>query len=205
MQQSPGYLFLLDGKFMHSAVNRKCQTYLEKCLFWHHPQTIIYNKIMVMIMTPWISKMLRISDISLTHWPLGRSECHSKNGIFNLVLLIGIFKSSHDNALGWMSQDLTDNKSTYPASREMLDRRWANVVTYLGATSANDVGPTWICPSVQRWHNVVTHPTMKLCQHFANIITYCILLDLMVGTTFAICLYQWLAKYWHNFIIAHCL
>ena len=92
-----------------------------------------------------------------------------------------------------------------PASREMLDRRWANVVTYVGAMSANDVGPMWICPSVQRWHNVVTPPTMTLCQRFANVITYCILLYLMVGTTFAHCLYEWLAKHWRNFIIAHCL
>ena len=92
-----------------------------------------------------------------------------------------------------------------PASREMLDRCWANVVTYVGAMSANDVGPTWICPSVQRWHNVVTPPTMTLCQRFANVITYCILLYLMVGTTFPHCLYEWLAKHWHNFIIAHCL
>ena len=29
-----------------------------------------------------------------------------------------------------------------PASREMLDRRWANIVTYIGATPANDVEPT---------------------------------------------------------------
>ena len=63
-----------------------------------------------------------------------------------------------------------------PASREMLDRRWANVVTYVGATSANGVGPTWICPSVQRWHNVATPPTMTLCQRFANVITYCIVI-----------------------------
>ena len=28
-----------------------------------------------------------------------RSECDSENVIFNLVLLIGIFRSSHDNAL----------------------------------------------------------------------------------------------------------
>ena len=27
----------------------------------------------------------------------GRSGCDSKNGIFNLVLLIGNFRSSHDN------------------------------------------------------------------------------------------------------------
>ena len=42
----------------------------------------------------------------------GRSECDSKNVIFNLVLLIGISRSSHDNALQWMPQDLTDDKST---------------------------------------------------------------------------------------------
>ena len=42
----------------------------------------------------------------------GRSECDSKNVIFNLVLLIGILRSSHDNALWRMPQDLTDNKST---------------------------------------------------------------------------------------------
>ena len=33
----------------------------------------------------------------------GGSECNSQNGIFNIVLLIGIFRSSHDNALGWMA------------------------------------------------------------------------------------------------------
>ena len=42
---------------------------------------------------------------------LERSECNSKNGIFNLVLLIGIFRS-YDNAFRWMPQDLTDDKST---------------------------------------------------------------------------------------------
>ena len=41
----------------------------------------------------------------------GRSECNSENGIFSLVLLIGIFRSSHNNALWWMPQDLTDDKS----------------------------------------------------------------------------------------------
>ena len=74
------------------------------------------------------------------------------------------------------SSENEQSSSDIPASREMLDRRWANVVTYVGATSANDVGPTWICPSVQRWHNVATPPTMTLCQSFANVITYCIVI-----------------------------
>ena len=46
---------------------------------------------------------------SLAH---GRSGCDFKNEIFNLVLLIGIFRSSHDNAFRWMPWDLTDDKST---------------------------------------------------------------------------------------------
>ena len=77
----------------------------------------------------------------------------------------------------------------YPASREMLDRRWANVITYVGAMSANDVGPTWICPSVQRWHNVITPPTMTLCQRnnllhfviFDGLYYVCTLFIWMVG------------------------
>ena len=42
----------------------------------------------------------------------GISECDSKNVTFNLVLLIGIFRSSHDNALWLMIENLTDDKST---------------------------------------------------------------------------------------------
>ena len=37
--------------------------------------------------------------------------CDSKTVIFNLTLLIGVFRSSHDNALRWMPGDLTDDKS----------------------------------------------------------------------------------------------
>ena len=42
----------------------------------------------------------------------GRSGCNFKSVIFTLVLLIGIFKSSTDNAINWMPQDFTDDKST---------------------------------------------------------------------------------------------
>ena len=42
----------------------------------------------------------------------GRPRCHFKTAIFNLLLLIGIFTSSKDNALRWMPRDLTDDKST---------------------------------------------------------------------------------------------
>ena len=41
----------------------------------------------------------------------GRSEYDSWNVIFNLDLLIGVFRSSFDNALQLMPQDITDDKS----------------------------------------------------------------------------------------------
>ena len=57
--------------------------------------------------------------LRLTHWPLGEldslthwSTFDFKNAIFNLVLLIGICRSSCDNALRWMSQELDDDLST---------------------------------------------------------------------------------------------
>ena len=80
------------------------------------------------------------------------------------------------------------------ALSQPAEKCWADVITCIGATSANDAGPTWLCPSVQRWHNIVTFPTMTLCQRFANIITYCILLYMMVGTTLAQCIMNgWLS------------
>ena len=42
----------------------------------------------------------------------GRSWCNIRNVIFNLALLIGVFKSSCENVLRWMPQDLTDDEST---------------------------------------------------------------------------------------------
>ena len=61
----------------------------------------------------------------------GRSECDSENVIFNLVLLIGIFRPSHDNALWWMPQDLSDDKSTLVQVMACDIRQqaitWANV------------------------------------------------------------------------------
>ena len=41
-----------------------------------------------------------------------RPGCHFKTAIFNLVLLIAIFRFAKDNALRRMLQDLTDDKST---------------------------------------------------------------------------------------------
>ena len=42
----------------------------------------------------------------------GRSGYDLKNAMFNVVLLIGVSSYHHNNALRWVPQDLTDDKST---------------------------------------------------------------------------------------------
>ena len=51
-------------------------------------------------------------QVSLNSLAPGRSGFNFKCAIFNLVLLIGIFRSFYDNALRWMSWDLSEDKST---------------------------------------------------------------------------------------------
>ena len=67
--------------------------------------------------------------------------------IFNLALLIGIFKSSYDNVLRWMPQNLTDDKSTLvqvmpwcrQATSHYLNQCWPRSLTPYGVTR-----PQWI-------------------------------------------------------------
>ena len=82
----------------------------------------------------------------------GRSECDSKNVIFNLVLLIGIFRSSHDNALSWMPQDLTDDKSTL-----VQVMAWCRQATshYLSQCWLSSLSPYGVAR--QQWVNVPLH------------------------------------------------
>ena len=84
----------------------------------------------------------------------GRSECESKNGIFNLVLLIGIFRSSRDNALRWMPQDRTDDKSTLvqvmawcrQAPSHYLSQCWLSPLSPYGVAR-----PQWVNSLVPGW------------------------------------------------------
>ena len=81
----------------------------------------------------------------------GRSECDPKNVIFSLVLLTGIFRSSHDNALRWMPQDLIDNKWTlvqvmawcHQAASHYLSQCWLSTLLPYGIAR-----PQW----VNRYH-----------------------------------------------------
>ena len=65
---------------------------------------------------------------------LERSERDSKNVIFNLVLLIDIFRSSHDIALEWMPQDLTDDKSTL-----------VQVMAWCRQATSHYLNQCWLC------------------------------------------------------------
>ena len=75
----------------------------------------------------------------------GRPRCHSCTAIFNLVLLIGIFTSSMDNAL--RPRDLTDDKSTLvqvmawccQATSHYLTQSWPSSMSTYGITR-----PQWV-------------------------------------------------------------
>ena len=77
----------------------------------------------------------------------GRTGCHFKTAIFNLVLFIGIFTSSKDNALRWMPRDLTDDKSTLvqvmtwclQATSHYLSQCWPRSMSPYGVTR-----PQWV-------------------------------------------------------------
>ena len=77
----------------------------------------------------------------------GRSGCDFKNSNFILVLFVCIFRSPHDNALGWMPWDLTDGKSTLvevmawcrQATSHYLSQSWSRSLLPYGVTR-----PQWV-------------------------------------------------------------
>ena len=89
---------------------------------------------------------------NLNTWSLnlsapGRSERDSKNVIFNLILLISIFRSSHDNALRWMPQDLTDDKSTLVQVMAWCRRATSHYLSQCWRSSLSPYGvarPQWV-------------------------------------------------------------
>ena len=81
----------------------------------------------------------------------GRFECDSKSVIFNPVLLIGIFRVSHDNALQWMPQDLTDDKSTLVQVMAWCHQTTCHYLSQCWLSSLSPYGiarPQWINSSV---------------------------------------------------------
>ena len=94
-----------------------------------------------------ITPQLHPTDHFINSLAPDRSECDSKTGIFNFVLLIGISRSSHDKALWWMPQDVTDDKSTLvqvmawcrQATSHYLNQCWPRSPTPYGVTR-----PQWV-------------------------------------------------------------
>ena len=77
----------------------------------------------------------------LTRWPLGDRNVILKMQ-FSILIYIGIFKSSYDNVLRWMPQNLTGDKSTlvqvmawcHQATSHYLNQCWPRSLTPYGVT-----------------------------------------------------------------------
>ena len=89
----------------------------------------------------------RITTCRFNSLAPGRHRCHFKIAIFNLVLLIGIFTSSKDNALRWMPRDLVDDKSILvqvmdlcrQATSRYLSQCWPYSMSPYGVTRPQSV------------------------------------------------------------------
>ena len=100
-------------------------------------------------------------------WP-GISECDSQNVVFSLVLLIGIFRSTLDNALRWLPQDLTDDKSTLvqvmawcrQATSHYLSQYWHRYMSPYGFTRHQRVNVISIVPGWRKPRRDTRHVTL---------------------------------------------
>ena len=91
----------------------------------------------------------------LTHWPLG-------DVMFNLALLIGIFKS------WWMPQDLTDDKSTL-----VQVMAWCRQATSHYPNQCWPRSPTPYVVTKPQWVNITKQNTAKPSAYFmGHICTY---------------------------------
>ena len=97
---------------------------------------------------------------NLSYWVIilnssapGRPRCHFKTAIFNLVLLIGIFTSSKDNALRRMPWDLTDDKSTLVQVMAWCRRATSHYPSQCWPSSMSPYGvtrPQWVKAYMQQ-------------------------------------------------------
>ena len=105
--------------------------------------------------------MYILATMSFNSLPPGRSWCGFENVIFNLALLIDIFKSSYDNVLRWMPQNLTDDKSTlvqvkawcHQATRHYLSQCWPRSLSAYGFTR-----PQWGKRNLAHWTRFPVFP-----------------------------------------------
>ena len=91
----------------------------SRCSVFHKSYTQFCIVVFVLSADNWLMWCVYSYFSWLLHWHYqwlnslapGRSGCNFKSVTFNLVLLIGIFRSSNDNVLRWMLQYFTDDKS----------------------------------------------------------------------------------------------
>ena len=103
----------------------------------------------------------------------GRSGFNFKCAIFNLVLLIGIFRSFYDNALRWMSWDLSEDKTTLVQVMAWC-RQPSHYLSQCSPRSLSPYGvtrPQWVKPIVN--HLQLGNPTARLAGHKQWISSLC--------------------------------
>ena len=111
----------------------------------------------------------------------GRSKYDSKNVIFNLVLLIGIFRSSHDNALRWMPWNLTNDKSRLiqvmawcrQATSHYLSQCWLSSLSPYGVTR-----PQWVNVYYVLWYCAENNLAIIYRLYQIHIMCYQVIWDL---------------------------
>ena len=98
------YKFIFKWNILYFVSNSK-----EDCSWGFNWQWLIGSST---LLSPSGCQAIARTNMLINSLAPGRPRCHFKTAIFNLVLLIGILTSSKDNALRWMSRDITDDKST---------------------------------------------------------------------------------------------
>ena len=99
----------------------------------------------------------------LTRWPLGDRNVILKMQ-FSILIYIGIFKSSYDNVLRWMPQNLTGDKSTlvqvmawcHQATSHYLNQCWPRSLTPYGVTR-----PQWVKVMSHEHYGVSNHQQLS--------------------------------------------
>ena len=101
----------------------------------------------------------------------GRFGSDFKKLIFNFVLLIGILRSLYDNALRWMPQSITDDKSTLvqvmawcrQATSYYMSQCWPRSMSPSGVTM-----PQWVNPSPKNSRKVNSIHCLCLSVHLSH-------------------------------------
>ena len=96
----------------HSRCDKRSYIIWLVYIFWTVVLAIFSPKYSQQTSHSWPMRIRYMVSCNFNSLAPGRSECDSKTGIFNLVSLIGIFRSSDHNGLRWMPEDLTDDQST---------------------------------------------------------------------------------------------